>query len=181
MWNADAELFNEDHRVFCGSMCDVFERRNDLDAIRKDLWPLIYDTRRLSWQLLTKRIGDARDMLPDDWGDGYQNVWLGTSVENSSVLHRVDELRKIPAAVRFLSIEPLLGSMPDLDLAGIHWVIVGGESGANHRVMCDPWVREIYEACQRQKVRYFFKQISGPRSGMPSPLDEPAFRTREFP
>jgi protein gp37 len=95
------------------------------------------------------------------------NVWLGTSVESADYLWRIDELRQTPAAVRFVSLEPLLGPLPGLDLTGIDWVIVGGESGARARPLDLNWVREIRDHCTRQQVPFFFKQVGGrtPKAG----------------
>jgi protein gp37 len=94
------------------------------------------------------------------------NVWMGVSVENSRVLPRVDDLRKVPAAVRLLSCEPLIGSVAGIDLSDIHWVIVGGESGWGARPMNIEWVREIFRACRKQDVPFFFKQWGGVRKDL---------------
>jgi protein gp37 len=88
-------------------------------------------------------------------------------VEDSRVLHRIDDLREVPAAVRFLSCEPLIGSLEGISLSGIHWVIVGGESGPHSRAMNVQWVREIFKACRREKVPFFFKQWGGVRKDLP--------------
>jgi protein gp37 len=95
-----------------------------------------------------------------------KNVWMGVSVEDSRVLYRIDDLREVPAAVRFLSCEPLIGSLEGIDLRGIHWVIVGGESGPHARPMAIQWVRELFRACRRQKVPFFFKQWGGVRKDL---------------
>ncbi len=99
-----------------------------------------------------------------EWPD---NLWLGVSVENEEALSRIDDLRTVPAAVRFLSCEPLLGPLPRLDLTGIDWVIAGGESGKNHRPVQAEWVTDIRDACQQADVPFFFKQWGGvrPKSG----------------
>jgi protein gp37 len=112
-----------------------------------------------TFQVLTKRPERAKELastLP--WPS---NVWLGTSVENESVLNRVDSLREIPANVRFLSLEPLLGPLKSLDLTGISWVIVGGESGPKARPMKPEWVREIRDKATSCKIPFFFKQWGG--------------------
>jgi len=93
------------------------------------------------------------------------NVWLGTSVENSSYLGRIDLLRLVPASVRFVSFEPLLGPIDLVDLTGIHWAIVGGESGPGARPMARQWVETIRAVCQDQNVAFFFKQWGGTRKG----------------
>jgi protein gp37 len=91
---------------------------------------------------------------------------MGVSVEDAVVLPRVDDLREVPAAVRFLSCEPLIGSLATIDLRGIHWVIVGGESGPGARPIKIQWVREIYRACRKQRVPFFFKQWGGVRKDL---------------
>jgi protein gp37 len=95
------------------------------------------------------------------------NVWIGTSVEDSRVTHRIDALRRCPAAVRFLSCEPLIGPLPDLNLDGIHWVIAGGESGIGHRPVRPEWVRDLRDQCESAGVAFFFKQWGGhtPKAG----------------
>jgi protein gp37 len=102
----------------------------------------------------------AADRDPFEWP--VPNVWLGTSIESDEYCWRADELRKAPAAVRFLSLEPLLGPLPSLDLIGINWVIVGGESGPRHRPLDLDWVRDIRDRCLRDRVALFFKQVGGP-------------------
>lgn len=114
-----------------------------------------------NFQILTKRSNRLREVAGQiQWPN---NVWMGVSVEDSAALTRVDDLRKVPAAVRFLSCEPLIGSVAGINLRGVHWVIVGGESGPGARLMQTEWVREIYAACRKQKVPFFFKQWGGVR------------------
>jgi protein gp37 len=91
---------------------------------------------------------------------------MGVSVEDSRVVHRIDDLRHVPSAIRFLSCEPLIGSLARIDLRGIHWVIVGGESGPHSRSMEIEWVREIFRACRKHKVPFFFKQWGGVRKDL---------------
>jgi hypothetical protein len=95
------------------------------------------------------------------------NVWVGTSIESDDYCWRADEIRRAPAAVRFLSLEPLLGPLPSLDLTDIHWVIAGGESGAGHRMLDLTWVRDLRDRCVAQHVAFFFKQVGGhtPQAG----------------
>ncbi len=101
-------------------------------------------------------------MLPDDWRNGYENVWLGVTVENRrSGLRRLEQLRDIPARIRFLSVEPLLEDLGPLDLAGIHWVIVGGESGRGFRSMEQAWADRVITQCREQGVSVYFKQWGG--------------------
>lgn len=253
-------------RVFCASLADVFEERPELDEWRADLFALIEATPELDWLVLTKRPEVARDWLDGRYREEdrvlgeladvpYPNVWLGTSIEDSRVTWRADILRQIPAAVRFISAEPLLGSLYDrrehganeaserggqrhvhtelhlagdavhmpvlqggrlgdghadarsrgdgadasrspatapsdslaaepevpqgdahvkrrrtpLDLAGIDWIIVGGESGHGARPMIEDWVRELRDACQAAGAAFFYKQnaINGRKIGLP--------------
>lgn len=162
-WQKLAEASGERRRVFCGSMCDWADK-NAPDGERDRLWSLIRETPHLDWQMLTKRAPRIADCLPEGWGTGYPNVWLGVTVENRKHgLPRIDHLRDVPAQVRFLSIEPLLEDLGPLDLTGIHWVIVGGESGPLARPMQPEWVASIRAQCEAQGVPFFFKQWGGRR------------------
>jgi len=169
-------------RVFCASMADVFDNRDSLLLERARLWSLIRETPHLDWLILTKRIGNARKMLPNDWGFGYPNVWLGASVVNQEEADRdIPKLLKTSAAVRFLSCEPLLGpiSLTRLhshcpvhdfdsgfcssgcpDLYTVDWLIVGGESGPRSRPMEWSWARTLREQCETAGVSFFMKQMS---------------------
>ncbi|MBN1901766.1 DUF5131 family protein, partial [Candidatus Sumerlaeota bacterium] len=141
--------------------------------------------RKASWhifQILTKRSERLVEIAPKlTWHD---NVWMGVTVENSDYIHRIDDLRKIPSSIRFLSFEPLLGPLRDLNLSGMDWVIVGGESGPSARPMKEEWIRDIRRQCKRNDVPFFFKQWGGQNkkkagrllngklySGMPSIAD----------
>lgn len=193
-WNRDAERAGKPALVFCASMSDVFERHPvpevdaELDSARTRLWNLIAETPWLRWQLLTKRVENVADMAP--WGDNWPgNVWLGTSVEDQRRANeRIPVLLALPAKVRFLSCEPLLGPV-DLtrvaytDGGGTHldvvhgrhgipdvwssaaqrvsWVICGGESGAKHRPMDMAWARSLRDQCQSGGVPFLFKQVGG--------------------
>jgi protein gp37 len=144
--------------IFVNSMSDLFHARVSSAFIR-DVFRVMDETPRHTYQLLTKRPRRAARMAADlPWPS---NVWLGVSVETSEQLWRLQELRGIPASTRFVSAEPLLGSLVGLDLAGIHWMIAGGESGPNHRPLDPEWVREIRDACRRAGVAFFFKQWGG--------------------
>lgn len=160
-WNKNAEKYGIRHKVFCASMCDVFDK-NAPEGARDRLFSLIKETPMLDWQILTKRAQNIEKYLPEDWGNGYENVWLGVTVENQQHgLPRIDILRNIPAKIRFLSIEPLLEDLGDFDLTGIHWVIVGGESGDHARQMFLKWVYPIQENCAKHGVAFFYKQKGG--------------------
>lgn len=231
-WNRKAERDGVRRRVFCASMADVFEERDELDQHRCRLFDLIERTPHLDWQVLTKRPEFAREWLAALQPDGrfveiFPNVWLGVSIENARFTWRADVLRQIPAAVRFISAEPLLGSLypPDgeahaeghlpvlggrssrdgasrsdgsgagplekasspgkrapLDLTGIDWLIVGGESGPGARPMHPDWARELRDACifhpdpdsppwgdrHPESPAFFFKQWG---EWAPSPAD----------
>lgn len=146
-------------KIFVNSMSDLFHVEIPVTFIRQ-----VFDTMvAADWhqfQVLTKRSGrllKLNDRLP--WPD---NVWMGVSVENSDYTCRIDHLRRSSAHIKFLSLEPLIGPIPNLDLDGIDWVIVGGESGPEARPMDAGWVREIRDQCQESGVPFLFKQWGGP-------------------
>ncbi len=160
-WNKKAERDGKRHKVFCGSMCDWADT-NAPDGQRDRLWQVIRETPFLDWQLLTKRATNIKRFLPDDWGEGFNNVWLGVSVEDQKYgLPRIQILRDIPAQIRFLSIEPLLEDLGYVYFGGIHWVIVGGESGHHARPMETMWPYALLMQCRNQGVPFFFKQWGG--------------------
>lgn len=218
-WNAAALRAGERHRVFCASLADVFEGHEtmpeaswkDVEYARYRLFNLIEQTPHLDWLLLTKRPQNVLDFLIPDKHSGRieplpDNVWIGTSVEDQKTAdERILHLLQIPAKVRFLSIEPLLGPIdlwpwlslkanqhgevaPEADCLGydrpgIGWIIVGGESGPNARPMHPDWVRSIRDQCQAAGVPFFFKQ--GSQANWPNLNDFdrfPAeFQVREVP
>jgi len=149
--------------VFVNSMSDLFHRDVPFDFIQQ-VFQTMRECPQHVFQLLTKRSNRVRELAKQlNWP---QNVWMGVSVEDAAALSRVDDLRQVPAVVRFLSCEPLIGSLATIDLRGIQWVIVGGESGFGARQMKIEWVREIYRACRKQKVPFFFKQWGGVRKDL---------------
>ena len=153
------------HRtVFVNSMSDLFHAKVPISFVQQ-VFEVIADTPQHTYQILTKR--SARLPKIKDKLDWPTNLWLGVSVENHDHLNRIEHLRQVPAAVRFLSCEPLLGPLPGLDLAGIGWVITGGESGPHARPLNAEWVREIRDACQEAGVPFFHKQWGGrtPKQG----------------
>ncbi len=158
-WNKKAKQRNERHRVFCASMADVFEDRQDLEPQRERLWKLIEATPHLDWLLLTKRPQNIQEMLPRVWIDHPRhNVWLGTTCGHQKAADQfIKHLIHVLARVRFLSVEPLLERVR-LDLTGIDWVICGGESGPKSRPMNPDWARDVRDQCQAAGVAYFFKQ-----------------------
>lgn len=199
-WNEAARRAGVRRRVFCASMADVFEDRRELDKHRGRLWKLIEATPSLDWLLLTKRPENFEKLTPWRWLDGGipKNVWAGTTVENQArAEERIPRLLEIPARVRFLSCEPLLGEIdlsawlgsmthpdpkrwwvpevgePDF-VPGIHWVIVGGESGSDARPMHPEWARLLRHECQAARVPFFFKQWGEWRPKLAKVAGEPA-------
>lgn len=144
--------------VFVNSMSDLFHAKVPLDFV-KQVFEVIERTPQHTYQVLTKR--SARLPKIADKLTWPSNLWMGVSVENADHLNRVDHLRQVPAAVRFLSCEPLLGPLKSLDLDGIGWVITGGESGPRARPLDPGWVREIRDNCVDAGVPYFHKQWGG--------------------
>jgi protein gp37 len=194
-------------RVFCASMADVFDKDAPPDE-RTRLWRLIYETPQLDWLLLTKRIGNAHRMLPEAWVDSLiprmpDNVWLGATVVNQEEADRdIPKLLELPARVRFLSIEPMLGPIDlsgipvggghghhefdpiitgnalrraDFDAPRLHWIIAGGESGPSARPMHPDWARSLRDQCEEAGVPFHFKQWGEYVAGEPS--RNPAYPT----
>jgi protein gp37 len=147
-------------RIFVNSMSDLFHEGVPARFIG-EVWSAMRDTPQHTYQILTKRpdrMADVTASLPL-----LKNVWLGTSVESADFLTRIDDLRRVKATVRFISFEPLLGSVAKCDLTNIHWAIVGGESGPRSRPMREEWVSEIESACRKAKTAFFFKHWGGVR------------------
>lgn len=165
--------------AFTGSLMDWAEDRPDLVAPRLRMWDAIRSCPDVHFQLLTKRPQNIRRLLPDDWGQGWPNVWLGTTIEDNRVAHRGDDLRDIPAVVRFVSYEPAIGPLDQLDLEGIDWVIYGGESGPGRRPEDKQWARDMRSRCSAMSIAFFHKQSAGHRTEMGIELDGEI--VREFP
>jgi protein gp37 len=144
--------------IFVNSMSDLFHEDVPLRYIRR-----VFDVmRRANWhrfQVLTKRADRLAEL--DSELDWTPNIWMGVSVESDRYRSRIDRLRETGAQIKFLSLEPLLGPLPDLDLADIDWVIVGGESGAKSRPMAPEWAADLRDQCRRANVPFFFKQWGG--------------------
>jgi protein gp37 len=158
-WNRQAEAAGTRTKVFCASMADIFDGEAPAET-RERLWDLIRATPSLDWQLLTKRPTNIARFLPKDWGDGYPNVWLGVSAENREfALRRIPVLQSIPATIRFVSAEPLLGDLGELDLEAIDWLIIGGESGRGARPFDVAWADRLIEQSKLQEVKVFVKQL----------------------
>jgi protein gp37 len=155
----DAPLrWRKPRRVFVNSMSDLFQDEVPFEFIRR-----AFDTMRAAFwhqfQVLTKRSDRLRKLSCQiDWPP---NVWMGVSVENANYTFRIDDLRETHAAIKFLSLEPLLGPLPALNLSGVDWAIVGGESGPGARLIEEDWVMNIHDQCQAAGVAFFFKQWGG--------------------
>jgi protein gp37 len=147
-------------RVFVNSMSDLFHPDVPVEFIAA-VWTTMATTPHHTYQILTKRPQRMASVLSSNGFTVLPNVWLGTSVEEGRVLHRLDELRGVPAAIRFVSFEPLIGSVAGGDLRGIQWAIVGGESGPQARPMDPRWIDEIYDLCTDADAAFFFKQWGG--------------------
>ncbi len=198
--------------VFTCSWSDWFHEK--ADAWRDEAWEVIRQRPDLTWQILTKRPERIAGHLPSWWGDADceapDNIWLGVSIENRRFVSRADVLREVPAAVRFISAEPLLGplmfdvaegpgpedywpydqtdhywsdgvELPELDLTDINWLIVGGESGPGHRRMDLQWARDLRDACSDSGTAFFLKQLGGAHSGTDLHRLPADLRIREFP
>jgi protein gp37 len=143
---------------FVNSMSDLFHPDVPDDFIRT-VFRVMADCSQHTFQVLTKRTERLAELSSDlPWPE---NIWMGVSVEDANVIDRIDHLRTVPAAVRFLSLEPLIGPLDDIDLDGMHWVIVGGESGPGARSMKATWVRSLRRQCRTARVPFFFKQWGG--------------------
>jgi len=147
-------------RIFVNSMSDLFHEKVPAEFVAK-VWTVMAETPKHTYQILTKRPDRMLKVIVGRSLPSLPNVWLGTSVEDDRVLDRIDILRRVPAAVRFVSFEPLIGSVANANLAGIKWAIVGGESGPRARPMRREWVDEIEGLCQSVGARFFFKQWGG--------------------
>ncbi len=161
-WHKDAldipRSWRKPSVVFVNSMSDLFHDDVPLAFIQR-VFRVMNECPQHVFQVLTKR---AERLEKIAWKLNWtRNIWMGVSVENDAVTWRIDHLRNVPAEVRFLSCEPLIGPLNSLSLAGIHWVIVGGESGTSPRPMCPEWVTQIRERCAAEDVAFFFKQWGG--------------------
>lgn len=144
--------------IFVNSMGDLFHERVPFDFIQS-AFNVMNEARWHRFQVLTKRAERLAELCRAlNWSE---NIWMGVTVEHETYKKRLDCLRIVPAAIRFLSLEPLLGPLPNMDLTDIDWVIVGGESGAGARPMHKEWVIDIYQQCLKAKVPFFFKQWGG--------------------
>lgn len=172
-WQKEAERAGEYKSVFACSYSDFF--LPEADPWRDRAWALIRETPNLIWQLASKRTHLIADRLPADWGDGYKNVWLGTSAELKKYLFRLDELRKIPCVLRWLDFAPMLEDlMPDLEehIEGFSWVNASGETGCHAvdpRPFDEQWARNVRDLCLRRGIPFYFSHTGG-RKRYPSRL-----------
>ncbi len=145
--------------VFVNSMSDLFHEEIPLGFIQ-NVFAVMNDNQQHTFQILTKRSERLRELAPLlDWSE---NIWMGVTIENNNYVNRADDLRLVNAAIKFLSLEPLLGPVPGLELTSINWVIVGGESGPGARPMQENWVLEIKKKCENEyNIPFFFKQWGG--------------------
>jgi protein gp37 len=189
--------WRESAMVFTCSWSDWFI--DTADQWRGEAWAIIRQTPHLTYQILTKRPERIADHLPSDWGEGYQNVWLGVSAENQEYADvRIPQLLEIPAQIHFVSAEPLLGPVSfrwamwepwkkgvtndHLDgLRRLDWIIVGGESGPERREFQKQWAEEIRDQCQEAGVKFYMKQMSAITSAAGAKLIPPELLIQEFP
>jgi protein gp37 len=155
-------VWKKPQRIFVNSMSDLFQDAAS-EAFIRQVWRVMEQAHWHSFQVLTKRPERMLELLSKPNFPVLPNVWLGASVENEDYLERINVLRSVPARIRFVSFEPLLGPIVDPDLRDIHWAIVGGESGPRARPMEECWVESLHETCERQHVTFFFKQWGGKR------------------
>jgi protein gp37 len=176
-WDRLARKAGERHRVFCGSMMDFFEDNPKVAPLRQEMYEIMRNTPNLDWLILTKRPQNINKMLPDDWGNGYPNVWLLASVTSSKDLWMINELACVNAVIKGLSMEPLLGPVnltriprqDDTEVTGVYnslirlidWVIVGGESEEKQKARkCNiAWIESIVKQCKQYDVPVFVKQL----------------------
>ncbi len=147
-------------KIFVNSMSDLFQDGVPEEFVAR-VWAVMQRTPQHIYQILTKRPENMAALLNKSEFPLLPNVWLGTSVENAKFVSRIDLLRCVPAVIRFVSFEPLVGAVGEVDLTDIHWAIVGGESGPRARPMDEAWVEQIHRQCGRYETAFFFKQWGG--------------------
>jgi protein gp37 len=198
-WNREAVKNNTHFRVFCASLADVFDKEAP-DGQRERLWPLVKQTTNLYWLILTKRPELINSMLPSDWGDGYPNVWLGTSTEDQKTADlRIGHLANVKAKIRFLSVEPQIENIDFTQwltpkgenwVRPFDWMIFGGESGSEARKFDPDWIREPLLQAKKVDVKVFVKQMGSVWAAENGTEDKkggdpkewpPLFRCQEFP
>lgn len=158
---SDPLKWKKSRNIFTCSWSDFFIE--DADAWRQEAWNIIEQSPQHVFQILTKRPERIMENLPKNWGNGWDNVWLGVSIESQEYIYRKKELLAIPSRLHFLSLEPLLGEINLGNLNDIEWIICGGESGPNFRPLKFEWIRKIRDIAKENKIPFFFKQIGGNR------------------
>lgn len=149
--------WHKPRKIFVNSMSDLFHEGVS-DAFILEVWQVMRDTPQHNYQILTKRPERMAELVANQVGEILPNVWLGTSIENANVVNRVEHLRNAPAAIRFISFEPLIGAVGSINLHDIHWAIVGGESGKSARPIHEEWIDQIHTQCLEAGTAFFFKQ-----------------------
>lgn len=148
--------WKQPRRIFVNSMSDLFHEKVPFDYIQQ-VFDVMQQANWHEFQILTKRAERLADLAPQlEWTD---NIWMGVSIEDARVVDRADALRTVPSAIRFLSLEPLIGPIPDLNLEGLDWAIIGGESGNQARIMEPEWAVDLLNQCKRANVPCFIKQM----------------------
>ena len=179
--------WKEGKLIFVNSMSDLFHEKVPLDYIER-IFEVMQDTPRHRYQILTKRAARMAELAPKLYWPS--NIWMGVSIEDLRVIDRADALREVPATIRFLSLEPLIGPIPDLNLEGIDWVIIGGESGKQARIMEPEWAVDLLNQCRHANVPCFVKQMGtvwakrrGSKNWKGDNFDEfpAALQVREYP
>lgn len=151
------ERWKKPRKIFVNSMSDLFHEGVS-DTFIERVWAVMRNTPHHHYQILTKRPDRMAAVVADKIKDVLPNVWLGTSVENADVVDRIAHLKSVPAAIRFISFEPLIGAVGPVDLTGIDWAIVGGESGRSARPIREEWIDELHDQCLESETAFFFKQ-----------------------
>lgn len=155
--------WREPRLIFVNSMSDLFHEQIPIWFIER-VFVTMRDCPQHTFQVLTKRSARLRQLAARfDWP---ANVWMGVTIEDADALHRLDDIRAVPASIRFISFEPLIGPVGNVSLENIHWVIVGGESGPGARPMRIEWIRDIFRQCRNTRVPFFFKQWGGVRKDL---------------
>jgi protein gp37 len=178
-WMRNPHHYGHIHKVFTCSWSGFFI--TNADGWRSEAWEIIRRTPDLTYQILTKRPVLIRRRLPADWDSGWPNAWLGVTVELRDYLGRLDILRQVPAAIRFVSFEPVLEDLGDIDLTGMHWAIIGAESGPGRRPCSSDWIVHLVERCAAADVACFVKQGSAFRPGQQGRLPDDVWAIKQFP
>ncbi|MGI0045993.1 MAG: DUF5131 family protein [Nitrosotalea sp.] len=157
--------WKKSRKIFVNSMSDLFHEKSRIEFTAR-CFEVMQKANWHTYQVLTKRpekMAKFSEMYSKFFGTIPHHIWMGTTVENRDNVWRIDELRNVNCTIRFISFEPLIDSVGEIDLSGIHWAIIGGESGYGYRPVQKEWITEIIKQCKKQKIAVFFKQWGGPR------------------